>query len=694
MVTRDPEGPEEHPEEHPEDDTSPVDEVKLDPVRIVGARRAGDLLASGPEAQAPHEGGAEVAAPTQGEPPTHEIIGEHLGAALPHWTEPPTGQVPAVVSGSDGGDTTGSNPPAPEPTWREEGRDWDRVEAITPSLLAEHDAHAVSLNQDTLEERRPWEFDLPTREEPVLPAADAPTPASGAELSESVLFESWTTADPPGTPAGDEETAQLLLSSPEPSATSTVRDLSGPSRGSDPVRSPEPLDSPEAPRAPGASRLPGAQQPPRALDPSKTGQLAQPHTPQPGLSPHHAHEDAGEAGGTEPGGAEAGGTEAGGAEAAGAESGGAELGRAQGGLAEPDGAEPDGAAADRAEAQEDGAGPTEHAPVGIDEAGALAADLAARGGRRARRPPSLGTRQRRRRNGLRPAATRPGQAATAGTGTVPAKNGGRNIAAAIGSGVAVGVLVLIAFAYGSAPAMVVVTVALGLAAAETYGAFRRAGHRPATLLGLAAVVGLVIATYSETFQALPIVAALLVGAVLVWHLIGVDRGADPVRSASVTIFVFSWVGILGSFAALLLSPSLFPHRTGVAYLLGAIVAGVAYDVGALAAGRSFGRHPLASVSPGKTWEGLLGGTVAALALSIGVVRLIHPWTIAEVVVLGIVVSIVSPLGDLSESMVKRRLGLKDMGKLMPGHGGLLDRLDGLLFILPATYFLLHAFGHG
>jgi phosphatidate cytidylyltransferase len=132
----------------------------------------------------------------------------------------------------------------------------------------------------------------------------------------------------------------------------------------------------------------------------------------------------------------------------------------------------------------------------------------------------------------------------------------------------------------------------------------------------------------------------------------------------------------------------------LAYLLGALIVAVAYDVGALAVGAWLGRHPLSAVSPSKTWEGVLGGTVAAIVLAVGVVRLVHPWTLGEAVALGVVVAVVSPLGDLCESMVKRHLGLKDMGRLLPGHGGLLDRLDGLLFVLPATYYLVRAFGHG
>jgi phosphatidate cytidylyltransferase len=230
-----------------------------------------------------------------------------------------------------------------------------------------------------------------------------------------------------------------------------------------------------------------------------------------------------------------------------------------------------------------------------------------------------------------------------------------------------------------------------LAAAEAFAAFRRAQYHPATLLGLVAVMSLMVETYNKGVAALPLVLVIVVAASFVWFLADVEPGADPVVGVTSTVFVFVWVGGFGSFAALLVSPSLFPDRHGIAFLLAAVLTTVAGDVASLLVGSAMGRHPMApSVSPNKTWEGFIGGAVASILVAVVVVHFIHPWTIGKALVLGVVVAVVSPLGDLSQSMIKRQLGLKDMGRLMPGHGGLLDRVDGLLFVLPATYFVVKA----
>ena len=268
---------------------------------------------------------------------------------------------------------------------------------------------------------------------------------------------------------------------------------------------------------------------------------------------------------------------------------------------------------------------------------------------------------------------------------------GRDLPVAIITGVLIAVLVLVTFDIGTLLAMVLVIVVVTLAAAEVFAAFRRGGYHPATLLGLVATIALLIAAYNRGTQAIGLIAVLLFIFTVIWYMIGVEK-TDALKGLASTMLVFAWIGIFGSYAALLLNPNLFPDRHGLAYLLGGILVSIAYDIAALFIGSSIGKRPLApSISPNKTWEGLIGGSVAAILMAVIVVHLIHPWTLMRSLVLGIVVAIVSPLGDLTESLVKRNLGLKDMGRLLPGHGGMMDRVDGLLFVLPATFYVVQAF---
>ncbi|HEY6472743.1 MAG TPA: phosphatidate cytidylyltransferase [Acidimicrobiales bacterium] len=284
----------------------------------------------------------------------------------------------------------------------------------------------------------------------------------------------------------------------------------------------------------------------------------------------------------------------------------------------------------------------------------------------------------------RSTAPRTGNVDSAGTS-------GRDMRTAIAVGVVFGAVALGCFAAGTVATLVLVTAVTLLATAEGYAAFRRAQYHPATLLGLVAVLSLMIETYNKGVAALPLVLVLLVAGSFIWYLARVEPAADPVSGMLSTVFIFVWIGAFGSFAALLLNPTLFPDRHGIAFLLAAVIVTVTDDVASLLVGSAMGRHQLApSISPNKTWEGVIGGGLAAILVAVVVVHFIHPWTVSKALLFGIVVAIVAPLGDLSQSMVKRHLGLKDMGRLLPGHGGVLDRFDGLLFVLPATYFVVKA----
>lgn len=260
------------------------------------------------------------------------------------------------------------------------------------------------------------------------------------------------------------------------------------------------------------------------------------------------------------------------------------------------------------------------------------------------------------------------------------------IAVAVAVGMAA--VALIAFTIGPAVAVTLVTILIVVAAAEYYNALQQAGHQPATLLGLAATGGLLLAAYNYGYAAYPVALFLTVVFGLVWYLVGVQE-ERPVLNLGATLLGIAWVGGLGSFAALMLATEGF----GAPMLVAAVIATVGYDVGAFFIGKQFGKNPLSPVSPNKTVEGLVGGMVSAILLTTLVVGngLFSSYGgfegIGNAALLGLAAAILAPLGDLSESLIKRDLGVKDMGAVLPGHGGLLDRFDGLLFVLPTTYFL-------
>ena len=290
--------------------------------------------------------------------------------------------------------------------------------------------------------------------------------------------------------------------------------------------------------------------------------------------------------------------------------------------------------------------------------------------------------------GSAPSAYEPGAEA-------PGHEPPRDVPVAIAAGLLLGAAVLIAAKIGAAAVLVLVAVVLVIAAFELYETLRTRGYHPATLLGLVGTASMLGAVYWKGEDAMPLVLSLFVVFTFLWYLAGVVH-ARPTMNVAVTLMAFMYVGFLGSFAALLLripgvtSKGALAHD-GVTLFLLPVIATVAYDVGAYAVGGRTGRTPLApAISPNKTWEGLVGATIVtfAVTLIVQVLFKMHPWTLGRAFWLAAVVCVAAPLGDLAESMIKRDLGVKDMGRIMPGHGGVLDRIDGLLFVAPAAYYLL------
>ncbi len=213
--------------------------------------------------------------------------------------------------------------------------------------------------------------------------------------------------------------------------------------------------------------------------------------------------------------------------------------------------------------------------------------------------------------------------------------------------------------------------------------------RPIALAGYAGLLGALVAIQESGLEWA--VAALLGTLALAFLLKGLaGTSGSATVSVGVSILGTSWIG-LGLAAALLLRD--LPEHGALATLT-VLLAVFADDTAAYAVGRLVGRHKLApALSPGKTWEGLLAGTVAAVLVTfLALYEDRHSFlSIGQSLALGLVVAVAAPLGDLFESMLKRDMGVKDAGRLLAGHGGVLDRIDSLLFALPAAYFAVLAF---
>ncbi len=667
-----------------------------DRVRIVGAETAAEITSElpivPPEGNEPEEPGSssvrildessgadtgvEPVAPGQ----TAVPAGGAAATELPHWTEPPTGQVPAVLSRDpDEGSGSGILPP----TWREEDADWTaHEEAFEPAMFSDEHSALGSLDEThgTDAERRPWEFDLGSVK-PGAPSPGAAHPPGGAvdpitapvevaRTESDAGHEEYPAPDPTGT--GDAPTTWV----PIPTAdTATVAGAAaGTAHSGDadlrtPEGGPADPDASERDRPSGTEPVDGptgAASDRRACGPSvptrqPTSRLASRPVPRSPTCRVPAAR----------------------------------------GAAWPGWPPPTGRPSARAPRKP--AARSTNPRYGILRAGSRHRVHRGSGGfpsrRSLRRPPSDGSRQLRSSNGpYTPEVTGGGPPAPrarqrpdpAGRDAGPRTG----IGIRVGTGIAVAVVALAAFKVGTVTSLVLCLVVVTFAAGECFAVLRKAGYHPATLLGLVGTISLMVGAYNKGVAALPLVLVLITVFTLLWYLFGVERGS-PVAGTAATLFTVAWVSLLGSYAGLLLSPSTFPDRHGIAFLLGAIIATVANDVGALVVGRWIGSRPLApTISPNKTWEGLVGGAVVTVVVSTVAVGAIHPWTASKAALLGVVVAVVAPLGDLCESLLKRDLRLKDMGKLLPGHGGVLDRVDALLFVLPATYYLVRALNIG
>jgi phosphatidate cytidylyltransferase len=269
---------------------------------------------------------------------------------------------------------------------------------------------------------------------------------------------------------------------------------------------------------------------------------------------------------------------------------------------------------------------------------------------------------------------------------------GRNLPAAIGSAVVLLAAIAVSLALWKTAFMLIVAAAVVVAVWELHQGLRAQDidipEQPVM------VGGVVMVCVAYFFGAPALVTATAVAAltIMLWLL---RRGVDGyVKNATASVFTLIYVPFLGSFVGLLLAEGgawdFDRFDDGVRAVITFIVVTIASDIGGYIAGVLFGKHPMAPViSPKKSWEGFAGSAVFCVAAGVALVvyLLDGEWWVG--VLLGLIAVVMATLGDLCESVIKRDLGVKDMSQIVPGHGGLMDRLDSLLATAAPIWLLLH-----
>ncbi|MGW1003936.1 phosphatidate cytidylyltransferase [Streptomyces sp. NPDC002520] len=267
------------------------------------------------------------------------------------------------------------------------------------------------------------------------------------------------------------------------------------------------------------------------------------------------------------------------------------------------------------------------------------------------------------------------------------KSAGRDLSAAIGVGVGLGVVILASLFVVKAVFVGVVAVAVVVGLWELTSRLQERKGIKAPLVPLAVGgAAMVVAGYVRGAEGAWVAMALTSLAVLVWRMTEPPEGY--LKDVTAGVFAAFYVPFLATFVAMMLTADDGPWRV-LTFLLLTVVS----DTGAYAVGWRFGRKKLAPrISPGKTREGLLGAVLFAMVAGALCMRfLIDDGTWWQGLLLGLAVAVSATLGDLGESMIKRDLGIKDMGTLLPGHGGIMDRLDSLLPTAPVVWLLLVLF---
>jgi phosphatidate cytidylyltransferase len=278
----------------------------------------------------------------------------------------------------------------------------------------------------------------------------------------------------------------------------------------------------------------------------------------------------------------------------------------------------------------------------------------------------------------------PDQQAPAGDQGKPGRTG-RNLPAALAVGVALGGLVLLTLLTIKWTFLLYVGIIVAIALWELGHALgSRDIHLPLVPIAVGGAAMVVLAYLASTRAVLAATALTAIG-VLAWRLRG--GAAGYVRDVTAGLYAVAYLPLMAVFVALMLAA---PDGSRRALIF--VVLTVCSDTGGYLAGILIGRHPMAPViSPKKTWEGLAGSFVACLVAGVIMVPHLLGGHIWQGLLLGAAAVGAATLGDLAESMIKRDLEIKDMGRLLPGHGGILDRIDSLLVQAPVVWLLLVVF---
>lgn len=262
---------------------------------------------------------------------------------------------------------------------------------------------------------------------------------------------------------------------------------------------------------------------------------------------------------------------------------------------------------------------------------------------------------------------------------------GRDLPAAIGVGVLLGAIVLVSLLVWKPLFVAVVTVGIALGVWELIEALRSGRITAPQTPTLMAACALVPVAYFAGPEGLSVAFGLSCLGILLWRSASGAEGA--IRDIAGGVFITAYVPLMAGLAMLLVA-----EPDGVSRIIVFILVTISSDIGGYAVGASMGRHPMApALSPKKSWEGFAGSVLSCvLAAIISVTVLLNgPWWAG--IILGVAVACFATMGDLAESTLKRDLGIKDMGTLLPGHGGLMDRLDSLVMTIPISFAVLTIF---